>query len=369
MIPNDSPHLSVVAFSHPGETRTNNEDRYSVTSYRIEGEETPVVLAMVADGIGGHLAGEVASRIAVETIEKRLSEASGRDPIHQLQSAIMEAGRAVSSAAEADEDQKGMGSTIAIAWVLGWRLYTAAVGDSRIYFMREGKLVQASVDHTWVQEALEHGVITPEEAVDHPNAHVLRRHLGGSNDPEPDFRLRLSPEETNQESIANQGLRLKPGDQLLICSDGLTDLVTGEEIQQHMLEHGPQEVVRELVNLARTRGGHDNITVVLLTVPEGAAASPPSRGIRRSCLLPVAFTGMLLILITLGLMGLYLAGLWPWGDNRPRPSPNPTIEGGPTATVVFDTPEVGDLDSEAGELDSGEAAGTPEVVVTPLPTP
>jgi protein phosphatase len=311
MIKTDSPHLLVAALSHPGEAREKNEDHYSLSSHRIEGEKTPAVLALVADGIGGHQAGEVASHLAIDTVEENLSASSGRQPIMQMREAILAAGKAISQSAAEKDELEGMGSTIAIAWVIGNSLYTGSVGDSRIYLLRSGELHQISIDHTWVQEALDYGVITPEEADDHPNAHVLRRHLGGKDDPEPDFRLRLSAEEEDEVSERNQGLQLNPGDRVLLCTDGLTDLVEASEIEQTLLDLPPKDAVRQLVDLARSRGGHDNITVVILAEP-GKPGMEGNRSCLGKILLALIASGLLIFFIFLGIVAADLIGFWPW---------------------------------------------------------
>ncbi|MCJ7708051.1 MAG: protein phosphatase 2C domain-containing protein, partial [Anaerolineales bacterium] len=230
MIRTERPHLDVVALTHPGETGKNNEDRYSVTAYTLESDQAPCLLAVVADGIGGHQAGEIASQLAVETFVNAVALYGEGDPVEHLHLAMLEAGQAVSRAAQDAPEQEGMGSTLSAAWVIGWRLYLASIGDSRIYLQRAGRLQQLTIDHTWVQEAIDHKIITPAEARGHPNAHVLRRHLGSRLTPQPDLRLRLSPDENDQEAEANQGLALQPGDRLLMSTDGLTDLVEDEEM-------------------------------------------------------------------------------------------------------------------------------------------
>lgn len=306
MIHADQPHLTVAALSHPGETGKNNEDAFSVTAYQIESDRMPSLLAVVADGIGGHQAGEVAARLAVDTLVHSLAASSGRQPVKQLRAAVVEAGRVIARASGESQDLAGMGSTIAVAWVVGPRLYTANVGDSRIYLFRGETLRQISMDHTWIQEALDHGVITPEEAHDHPHAHVLRRHLGGVQEPQPDLRLRLSPEESDVRSTANQGLRLRSGDQVLLCSDGLSDMVTDAELANVLAHQAPTPAVQALVELARAHGGFDNITVILATVPPGARR-------RRAFPLTAAVVGvfLLLVLILVGLAILWRLGLWP----------------------------------------------------------
>jgi protein phosphatase len=116
-------------------------------------------------------------------------------------------------------------------------------------------------------------VITPEQAREHPNVHVIRRHLGGVQLPDVDFRLKLGDEESDEMAQENQGLELGPGDMILLCSDGLTDLVWDDEIHKTIRTHRDvKSAVEALVNLANTRGGHDNITVVLMAMPrEGEA--------------------------------------------------------------------------------------------------
>jgi protein phosphatase len=311
MNPTQDSHLAVAALSHPGEAREINEDRYSVSHYLLEPDGRPATLAIVADGIGGHQAGEVAAQFAIDTIRNSLADSSAEDPLGLLSRAIIAAGRLVMETAARDEALRGMGSTVAIAWVIDHRLYTASVGDSRIYLARQGKLRQISIDHTWVQEAVVHGILTPEEARNHPNAHVLHRHLGGEKDPQPDFRLRLSDSESDPQSESNQGLVLAPGDQLLLCSDGLTDLVEPTEIQSALARYNPAEAVASLVNLARERGGHDNITVIAVAVPlgNGRAKAPGCLArLIRSSLASVLLVVLVLLAVLLG----FWFDLWPW---------------------------------------------------------
>ncbi len=267
MIPSDQPHLRVSAVSNPGRVRDHNEDSYGVTAYRLEPDAKPGLLAVLADGIGGHQAGEVASALTVDTVIKTVESQPGGEPLAVLASAVREAALQVRRAATSDKAHEGMGSTLAVAWIIGPRLYTVNVGDSRIYFRREGDLHRISVDHTWIQEALDNEIIQPDEVEGHPNAHVLRRHIGGANPPEPDFRLRLQLDETDEASVANQGMILKPGDQLLLCSDGLTDLVSGPDIDAALAQKGPKATA-DLLQLALDHGGHDNITIIVLEVPK-----------------------------------------------------------------------------------------------------
>jgi protein phosphatase len=254
----------------------NNEDRYAVSAFRLEDElSTPVVFAVISDGIGGHRAGEVAAEMVVETVSQAVAKSNAQHPLMTLREAIISSSQEISVEAESDPEKKGMGATCACALIVGESLYTANVGDSRIYLLRSGAIRQISIDHTWVQEAIDAGIIEPEEGKGHPNAHVIRRYLGSKQPVEPDTRLRLSPSETPAQSEANQGLPLQPGDQVILCSDGLTDLVSDAEISSAVQSKEQQAALQDLVDLANQRGGHDNITVIALYLPALVPSSQP----------------------------------------------------------------------------------------------
>ena len=269
MIRSTLAHLHVAALSHAGMSGKNNEDRYAVSSFQLSREDArPSDFAIVADGIGGHRAGEVAAELGVNYITMGVGESNAKKPTRILETAIQDASQAISSHSVGRAEEEGMGSTCACAWVIENKLYTAYVGDSRIYLLR-GKVIQRlSVDHTWVQEAFEKGIITAEQMREHPNLHVIRRYMGGIKLPEVDFRLRIDNEESNEESESNQGFQLEPGDTILLCTDGLTDLVWDDEIAKIIRSKKDlKQAAESLVNLANSRGGHDNITVVLMSMP------------------------------------------------------------------------------------------------------
>jgi serine/threonine protein phosphatase PrpC len=284
------PQTEVAADSHVGKVRTNNEDRFAVVPLECEGQ--PSVLALVADGVGGHAAGEVASQTVVDEVANAIRADPCGNPVRVLPQAVVRAGRTVFARAQKDPALRGMATTLAGVWIIGRRLYSVTVGDSRIYMRRDGKLFQASIDHTWVQDAIEHGLLTPDQARIHPNAHVLRRHLGGKSDPEPDQRLRLEGEEKTPEGAEHQGLTLEEGDALVLCSDGLSDLVKEEEIGRALRHKDLDRSVQELIELARSRGGHDNITVVALRIPSSREAAD---GMRRIRMLAVAAVSALIL--------------------------------------------------------------------------
>lgn len=268
MIPTPHSNLILGHGTHPGETGKNNEDHWTVSSYYGAGGEI-VTLAVIADGVGGNNAGEVASALAARTVTEFVAKSYTEDYPQILAEAIHAAAKAVHHEATTNPNHKGMGTTMVVAMVVGKKLYTSYIGDSRLYLLtqRDGQIRQASVDHTFVQEAIEMGLITPQDAKTHPHRHVIRRHLGSDPNVQPDLRLRLSDKETKEASEGNQGLVLHPGDQVLICSDGLSDLVEPDEIRQALTHKDPPGAVNDLIWLARRRGGHDNITVVIIKMP------------------------------------------------------------------------------------------------------
>jgi PPM family protein phosphatase len=262
-------HLNVEAQTHAGMTGKNNEDRYAVASFVVDQRDrTPVLFAVLADGIGGHRAGEVAAELAVNHMMQAVARSDGRHIRDTIEDAVIEASEAIAAHAGVNENLKGMGATCATAWIVGDKLHTAYVGDSRIYLIRSGRIQQLTVDHSWVQEAIDKGILTPEAARQHPNVHVIRRYLGSPTPPDPDFRLKLFNDEGDQHAENNQGLQLLPSDILLLCSDGLTDLLWNDEILE-VIRSKPtlKEASRALIEIANSRGGHDNITVVLISVP------------------------------------------------------------------------------------------------------
>ena len=269
MIPSKQHHLNAFTITDPGSQGRINEDSYEVSSFAIsEDDETPVLVAVIADGIGGHKAGEIASKIAVATIISAIAESDGSDPSWILKSALLEANHSITAEAADDDSRRGMGSTVVCALVIDQALYIATLGDSRIYLIRDQVVQQLNIDHTWVQEALDSGVITEEEARNHPRRHLIRSYLGSADPIKPDLRLYMDINENQEQAKANQGLPIVPGDLLLLCADGLTDLVADEEFLE-ILDSGGSEDERlvKLVDLANLRGGHDNTTIILPQSP------------------------------------------------------------------------------------------------------
>lgn len=290
MIPAERAHLFIAADSHPGMSGKSNEDRYAVSAFRTsQGTENrenhthhrsprSVVFAILADGIGGHQAGEVAAETAVELISQAISTSDGSQPLSTLCEAIFQASQTIQQLSEANDSVRGMGSTCACSLIIGNQgvpgsadrvnqLYIAYVGDSRIYLIRDKQIQQLTIDHTWLQEAIQAGILTNDQARGHPNTHIIHRYLGSRQPVETDTRLRLHDNESDEQMKANQGMHLHPGDHLVMCSDGLTDLVQDHEILLAFQQNKQKAAIATLIELSNSRGGHDNITIVALQVP------------------------------------------------------------------------------------------------------
>ena len=212
----------------------------------FETEDGGLVL-VVADGMGGHLAGEVASAMAIEILQRELTQPAA-DPSTALREAIELANREIWDEAARDSEKAGMGSTIVAAIVLDDQAYLANAGDSPAYLVRGGQTDQITHDHGLVAEQVEAGVIREEDAEHHPFRHILTRCLGA----EASVEVEVYPPR-----------ELQAGDVLVLCSDGLTEHVNKREVAALVEDPDPDEVARGLVDVANQRGGHDNITVVV----------------------------------------------------------------------------------------------------------
>ena len=311
-------HLPVVALTHPGMKGKNNEDRYAVSAFQSETHKAePVLLALLCDGIGGHRAGEVAAEMAVNRISQHIADSDGSQPTHIIEEAVLEASQEIYARAQSNTIQRGMGSTLACVWIIGRRLFTATIGDSRIYLLRQEQIHQLSTDHTWIQEALLSGLITPEQVKGHPNVHVIRRYLGSPTPPSVDFRLQLTGLDDDVHAEANQGTLLHPGDFLILCTDGLSDLVEGREIQAAYLEQPMDAAGQALIELANERGGHDNITLISIAVPAPVAQPAKARFPWRLVMVGCA---------TLALLAVLVVGLgagWAWLSGQATNTPQP----------------------------------------------
>lgn len=365
----DRAHLTVVALTDEGARGKKNEDRYGVTAFqRRSPRRAPALLAVLADGIGGHRAGEVAADLAVDQISAHVA-ASSEDlrPAEVLQGAVAAASQAIYQNASTAPDRMGMGATCAIAYVIGARLFAANVGDSRIYLLRNRQLVRLSKDHTWIQEALDSGVLSEDQVKGHPNAHVIRRFLGSPQPPEAAICQRVEGQPINSEA----GILLQKGDILLLCTDGLTDLVSDDEINQVLDSQPLEDAGAELIDLANQRGGHDNITLILLEVPEKLAGK---NGRARGFL----FAGCVSVLILAMLAAAVIFGT-DWLGSDEGATQNPTLEGAlPPITVVSPPPTFVTAPSPPASsgypapqvtlLRSSDSPGISGATLTPWPT-
>lgn len=314
MIKSKKNHLTFASASDPGVSGKQNEDRHKVTSFLAgDKHKIPSVLAVLCDGIGGHRSGEVAAQMAVDIISDYIVESDIQYPLNSMQKAVSLANDAIYQASQTDSDHNGMGTTCAIAWVIGENLYTANLGDSRIYLLRQNHILQLTTDHTWLQEALDAGRTPDDISIDTPNAHVIRRFLGSKRSPHPDFRLWLYEDEQDEDALENQGVLLEPGDILIVCSDGLTDLLSDEEIRV-VVQDGPiAQIPEELIRIANQRGGYDNITVILMHVPQ------KQRGILRSRNFHPWGKGCLIALVCISIiLGTALISLRLWKDRSDK---------------------------------------------------
>ena len=228
-------------------------------------------LFVVADGMGGAQAGEVASRIAVESFQPGLQDAS--EPELALATLAQAANARIHELSHANAEQAGMGTTLTAAYVGEDDVAIAHVGDSRAYCLRDGQLLRLTDDHSLVDELIRQGRLTPEEAVDHPQRSVITRALGPEAVVEVDTR----------------SFRARDGDVYLLCSDGLTTMVPEEQIAAVLLAHAPlREAGEALIAAANEAGGRDNITVVLIRLEELEVQAPPRRARRSSACRPSA---------------------------------------------------------------------------------
>jgi PPM family protein phosphatase len=232
-----------------GRMRTNNEDSYL--------SERPV--AAVADGMGGHNAGEVASAIAIE----ELAGLRGMGPwpneraaTDDLKRAIVRANRRIREMAAGDRELNGMGTTLVAVLEDRESVHLANVGDSRAYLLRQGELTQVTVDHTLVQELVDDGKLSPKDAERHPQRSMITRALGVDHEVEIDLFT----------------YKLQPGDRLVLCSDGLSDVLNPTQIRNVLLRvRDPQKAAERLVAMAVEGGGPDNVTVIVVDTMEADA--------------------------------------------------------------------------------------------------
>jgi PPM family protein phosphatase len=238
-----------------GMIRSGNEDNFSVAARGDHG------LFIVADGMGGHAAGEVASEMAVQTIEQELESLRTMDSTtgDKLSNALRKANRNIHERTMTEVDKQGMGTTASVLLIWDSKYLIGQVGDSRVYLLRDGALTQLTKDHSYVQEQVDAGFLTPEQARYHPYSNVITRCVGASPDVEPDiYRGEVSV-----------------GDLFLVASDGLTSMVDDRRLQMLLMSRAePERKVLALISEANGRGGLDNITAIVVQIAADDGAGP-----------------------------------------------------------------------------------------------
>jgi PPM family protein phosphatase len=239
--------------------RSGNEDNFFAEANERRG------VFVVADGMGGHAAGEVASEMAVQIVARHLltlTSVLDQNAAETLAQSMRDANRAIYDRMLAEVDKQGMGTTASVLVLSDNQFLIGQIGDSRIYLLRDGALTQLTKDHSYVQEQVDAGLLTPEQARYHPYSNVITRCVGASESVEADIY---------------EG-EMKPGDVYLLASDGLTGMVDDRRLQQMLLARaGPGRIVDALIAEANGRGGLDNITAIVIQV---AAVDAPALGSR-----------------------------------------------------------------------------------------
>jgi serine/threonine protein phosphatase PrpC len=247
--------LEVATLTDPGRVRPNNEDSFGHFEPSDQAElEKMGWLFVVADGMGGHRGGEIASNLAVRTIQSTYYADEGLSRSAALRVAVEEANRLILDEALADPSLAGMGTTCTAMAVHDGFAYFIHVGDSRAYVQRDGELVQLTQDHSLVGEMVRSGILSDEDARRHPKRNVITRSLGVqaaliADTPFTPFKLEWN-------------------DTFILCSDGLTSMVDDTQIAEVLRQNDPAAAVEKLVALANQHGGKDNVTAVVVKVVE-----------------------------------------------------------------------------------------------------
>lgn len=242
--------FSGVGLTDVGHVREHNEDSAFVGPY----------LALVADGVGGAAAGEVASATTAYVVSSAAEARFGEPPERILTDAVAVTRESLRAGVAEDVDRSGMATTLTAVATDGTRFAMAHIGDSRCYLFRDGALSRLSSDHTFVQQLIDHGQLEPAEVPMHPWRNVVLRSLHG--DPVP---------HSDQTDVVE--IELRPGDRLLLCSDGLTDLVSEPDIAEALEVDDPAAAAAVLLQGALAAGGNDNVTCLVLDVVDAAPTS------------------------------------------------------------------------------------------------
>lgn len=242
--------MEIAGLTNKGRERARNEDNLFIR------QEKDVALVAVADGMGGHLAGNVASSLAVAAVEKSWNNLKRESitQVHEIRKLmvdmVVQANDIILEEANRNPEKSGMGTTLTTGLLFNKSLVISHIGDSRAYLVENNSIHLLTKDHSLVEELIKTGEVKPEDAPNHPQRHILTRALGTMPDPDVDITE----------------MEVHPGSMLFLCTDGLTNLVSDQEILNHALhEEDPHILAEQLINLANSRGGYDNITVIVVT--------------------------------------------------------------------------------------------------------
>jgi serine/threonine protein phosphatase PrpC len=234
-----------VTLTDTGLKRIENEDSYGV--YDVDGG----LLVVVCDGLGGNKAGNVASKLAVESISKTFQDLGGAEYLERIRLSILEANKIVIEESNKDFDRKGMATTVETLYLKGDTAYWGHVGDSRLYYLKNNKLKQLSKDHSLVQKLIDEGYLTLKEAENHPNKNIIMRALGDSDNVEVDTsKLKISPADSGK---------------FFVCTDGVTTVLHNDELENILVNDNPHYISEAIANLVEKRGAPDNYTFVIIT--------------------------------------------------------------------------------------------------------
>ena len=354
--------LVAVKLTDTGRVRSHNED---YVDYFLppdpQQQARKGAIYLVADGMGGHQAGEVASKGAVELVSQRYYADTSRDVGTSLVRAVQAANQQLHAQARSDPSKSGMGTTLVAAVTLGRKVYVANVGDSRAYLINKTNMTQITEDHSWVEEQVRAGLLTHEQAKRHPQRNLVTRALGSK----PAVDVDLFEGELGR------------GDALLLCTDGLTGRVEDREIATIVRSHAPTEAARLLVAAANERGGSDNITVLIVSTEKEAAAAiaavPPvavaaREAAPRRWLIPVLVGGVAVVALVLGI--LWATGMLFGGEPTETAVPPVATEAVtetamPVATATADT---GVSPLSTPSVTETVASGSPTATLAPTLT-
>jgi serine/threonine protein phosphatase PrpC len=292
--------VGVGNLSDPGQVRELNEDYFGTPEtmeISLDLVEQKGRLYAVADGMGGHAAGEVASQQAIFTLFREYYASPCAEIVKRMAEAIEAANVEVHAQASSDRAKTGMGTTLVAAVLKGDDLYVANVGDSRAYLVREQSIEQITKDHSWVNEQVQAGIITEQEAREHLYRNIITRSLGTKPNVDIDFFQR----------------KVHPGDVLVLCCDGLSNEVEDNEITRIVSATDPEEAAQKLIDLANQRGGPDNITAIVVKIGEVVKAPLP--------VLPLAIGGGLVVIL---IAAAVYFGRGPIGTMLASPTATPT---------------------------------------------